>query len=525
MSGTLAIGYNGTLRDFTMSPLKVRTRGGVPRWMYSSLLRFNESLELEGDLAESWDVSADGLSYEFRLRPEATWHDGRPVTADDVVFTATLLQQPHRYFRNSLLVDGLPAHFSAADDRTVRVELPRRLSTFATHLTPVWGHLFLVVPRHHVEARGEAGFETAPIGSGPFAFAGVGEDRLVLRANPAYFGGAPQVDEVEVRFFASNEERLEAFEAGEVDVLIFPGRGYDEERAARAGARLYRTTTNTIVQLAMNCRSATFADPRVRQAVAAAVDRGRLLREIEGPDGVAAVSPVGPSSWAYEPAVNRHEHDPARAAALLDAAGWPRGADGVRARDGRRLEFDILFPPDRWNYALGDWADGIAADLASVGVRARPRAVSYWDELKPAWRKQDFDAFIYYDTFYVEPDLFWSWHSSMPRRPDGPDAPAGLPHFGYGVPGYANAAVDRLLEAYRSTPDRSGQGIYVREAQRIMADEVASLWLYNHQWKNVVKDHVGGLSAPTLADGTSDLIVLLHPERLTTSRSDREGAA
>lgn len=523
MSGTIVIGYNGTLRDFTMSPLKVRTRGGVPRWIYSSLLRFNESLELEGDLAESWSVSSDGLVYEFRLRDGATWHDGHAVSAHDVVYTAQLLQQPQRYFRDSLLVDGRPAHFSAVDERTVRIELPRRLSTFATHLTPVWGSLFLVVPRHRVEAEGEAAFEQAPIGSGPFSFEGADKDRLYLRANQGYFLGSPAVDSVEVRFFASNEARVAAFEAGEVDVLIFPGREYDEARASRAGARLYRTTTNTIVHFAMNCRKPMFADPRVRQAVAAAVDRPRMLREIEGPSGVAAYSPVGPTSWAYEPTVSRHEHDAAKAGALLDAAGWTVGPDGVRARDSQRFEFEIFYPPDRWNYALADWADGISAYLSAVGIRATPRPVSYWEELKPAWRAQDFDAFIYYDTFYVEPDLYWSWHSSMPRRPDGPDAPAGLPHYGYGVSGYSNSRVDHLLEAYRATSDRTAQSAYVREAQRIMADEVASLWLYNHQWKNVVKDHVGGLSAPTLADGTSDLIVLLHPERLT-SRNDGEAA-
>lgn len=524
MSGTIVVGYNGSRRDFTMSPLKVRTRGGVPRWMYSSLLRFNESLELEGDLAESWSVSSDELTYEFRLKSGALWHDGQPVTADDVVYTASLLQQPHRYFRDSLLVEGLPARFSAIDDRTVQVRLPRPLSTFATHLTPVWGSLFLVVPRHRVEIDGEEAFEQAPIGSGPFMFAGTEDDKLHLRANSAYFGGKPASDHVEVRFFASNEARVAAFEAGEVDVLIFPGREYDDARAARAGAHLYRTTTNTIVQFAMNCRKPMFTDPRVRRALAAAVDRPRLLREIEGPSGVAAYSPVGPDSWAYEPTVSKHDHDPAKAGALLDASGWRFGPDGVRAKNGERFEFEIFYPPDRWNYALGDWADGIAGYLSAVGVSATPRPVSYWEELKPAWRAQTFDAFIYYDTFYVEPDLYWSWHSSMPRRPNGPDAPAGLPHYGYGVTGYSNASVDRALQAYRTTSDRIAQGTLVREAQRFMADDVASLWLYNHQWTNVVKDHIGGLSAATLADGTSDLIVLLHPERLTTTRTDGEGA-
>ena len=140
--------------------------------------------------------------------------------------------------------------------------------------------------------------------------------------------------------------------------------------------------------------------------------------------------------------------------------------------------------------------------------------MEYWNGMKPAWREQSFEAFLYYDTFYVEPDLHWSWHSSMLRRPGGPDAPAELPQFGYGVTGYRNPTVDRLLEAFRDEPERARRREIVQLAQRIMADEVASLWLYNHRYRNDARDHLTGLTPATLADGTSDLVTMLRPERI-----------
>jgi peptide/nickel transport system substrate-binding protein len=188
----------------------------------------------------------------------------------------------------------------------------------------------------------------------------------------------------------------------------------------------------------------------------------------------------------------------------------------VLERAGQPFRFEVIFPPDTWSYDFEALALGIRRDLAAVGIDVQPRAVEYWSGMKPPWRNHDFAAFMYYDTFYDEPDLYWSWHSSMPKRPTGPlaDDPAGLPQYGYGVTGYANAEVDRLVIAAREELDRPRRRELLIQAQRIMADEVASLWLYNYPYRTLVHDRVGGLSPPSLAEGTSDLIVTLHPERL-----------
>ena len=515
---TLVIGYNGSIEAFTRSPLRPRSRASAMRWMFSSLLRFDEQLELRGDLAHSFERSSDGRVYTFHLRDDARWHDGEPVTADDVVFTAELLQQPHRYFRNTLhLHTGEPAVFKKVDDLTVRVELPRPYVALPAYLTATWASLFLVVPRHRLADGDEEAFDRHPIGSGPFMFGQITDDgHAILPANPRYFGGQPAVERLFFRCFPKNEERMAAFLRGELDIVVAPGRRVKESTVRRHDGRLYSTPSNQVVQFAMNCRHELFRSVRVRQAIACAVDREQMVREVEGPDGLPAYSPVGPLSWAYEPDVARHPYDPARARRLLAEEGWQEGSDGLLRRGEEPFRFTVIFPPDTWNYDYGAYAERIRDYLRAVGIELVIKPVEYWTQIKPAWRNHEFDAFMYYDTFYGEPDLYWSWHSAMPKRPDGPesDAPAGLPQYGYGVTGYANAEVDRLIVAAREELDRPRRKALLSRAQQIMAEEVASLWLYNHPYRNVVHNRLHGLSEPSLAEGTADLIVTLYAERL-----------
>lgn len=515
-SAPITIGYNGTPSSFTMSPLRVKARGGVTRWIYSSLFRYNENGDLVGDLVDHWVVSPSGTTYLLTLKDDVLWHDGMPLSASDVVFTAERLLEVGRAFRNALMAHGEPARFTAVTEKTVRIDLAGPQSNFLSYLSPVWGALFLVVPEHVITSRGEAAFEQHPIGTGPFRWGGQPDsDTFRLVANESYFEGPPKAPHIDILFYPDNEERVEAFQRGDLDILVFPGRRYTAEDAQVAGGHLYTTTTNTVVQMAMNCRNPLFGSVRVRQAIAAAVDRPQLVADIEGPDGIPAFSPVGPVSTVFTDDLAKHPHDPERARELLAVEGWFPDQDGVLAKDGVRFSFGIMYPPDTWNYEFGRWAERIAAFLRVVGIDARPQRVDYWTTLKSAWRDQDFEAFIYYDTFYVEPDLYWAFHSSMPRRPGTPEAPSRLPQYGYGVSGYGNPQVDSLIEAYREESEQAARRRLAIRIQQILAEEVASLWLYNHQWKNVVRDEVQGLSQPGISDGTSDLVVLLHPERLS----------
>jgi peptide/nickel transport system substrate-binding protein len=515
---TLVLGYNGSIQQFTRSPLRPRARASAMRWIFSSLLKFDEEIGLRGDLAERWERSEDGRTLTFWLRKDARWHDGQPVTADDVVFTADLLKRPTSYFRNTLhLSTGEPAEFTALDSHTVQVTTPRPYAALPSYLTATWASLFLIVPKQRLQDGDEAAYEAHPIGSGPFRFGEITEDgHAILEANRDYFGGAPGADWAVLRLFATNPERRDAFFRGELDLVVAPGRQFTAEQAAQHDGWLSATPSNQIVHFGMNCRHPLFQSVNVRQAIACAVDRPALVRKVEGPDGLPAFGPIGPTCWAYEPDVERHPYNPERARQLLAEAGWQPGPDGILQKDGLPFRFGVLYVPDTWNVDYAGYAQGIKAYLAAVGIELEPRPVEYWSGIKPAWRHHNFEAFMYYDTFYNEPDLYWSWHSSMPKRPDGPetDPPAGLKQYGYGTTGYSNAEVDDLIIAAREEPDRQQRKELLSQAQRIIAEEVGSLWLFNYPYRNVVHHRLQGTSKPSLAEGTADLTVTVYPERL-----------
>ena len=515
---TLVLGYNGRVEMFTRSPLHPRARASAMRWIFSSLLKFDEEIGLRGDLAERWDVSPDGKTYTFWLHRNAVWHDGQPVTAEDVVFSAELLKQPTRYFRNTLhLHTGEPAVFEALDTHTVRVTTPRPYAALPAYLTATWASLFLIVPKHLLEGGDEDAYEEHPIGSGPFRFGEITEDgHAILMANPDYFGGAPKVDRAILRLIEKNPDRRDAFLRGELDVVVAPGRQFTAELAAEHDGRLSATPSNQIVHFGMNCRNPLFESVKVRQAIACAVDRPALVRKIEGPDGLPAFGPIGPTCWAYEPNVEQHPYNPERARQLLAEEGWLPGPDGLLQKDGVPFRFEVIFVPDTWNVDYASYAEGIRAYLAAIGITLEVRPVEYWNGVKPAWRSHQFDAFMYYDTFYNEPDLYWSWHSSMPKRPNGPetDPPAGLSQYGYGTTGYANPEVDQLIVAAREEPDRARRTALLSQAQQILSEEVGSLWLFNFPYRTVVHNRLRGTSKPSLAEGTADLTVTNYPERL-----------
>ena len=516
---TLVLGYNGRVEQFTRSPLHPRARASAMRWMFSSLLKFDEDINLVGDLAQSWERSADGRTLTFHLRPEAVWHDGRPVTSDDVLFSAALLQRPTAYFRNTLhLSTGEPVQFAAPDAHTVTATTPRPYAALPAYLTGTWASLFLIVPRHVVEREGEAGFEASPVGSGPFSFGEITTDgHAILNANPRYFGGAPKVERAVLRMFPVNDERIEAFKRGELDVVVAPGRRFGKDDAARYDGRLESIPSNQIVQFALNNQHPILKSVKVRQAIARAVDRAEMVRQVEGPEALPAYGPVGPTSWAYEPDVEKHAYDPELARRLLAEEGWAPAADGVMTRGAERLAFSVVYVPDAWNVDYPGFAEHMRQSLAAVGIELTVKAVEYWSGMKSAWRNHDFGAFMYHDTFYNEPDLYWSWHSSMPKRPEGPasDAPAGLPQYGYGVTGYDNAQVDELVVAARETVDPAERKALLSRVQKILAEEVASFWLFNFPYRSMVHNRLQGLSRPSLADGSADLTMTPFPERLS----------
>jgi peptide/nickel transport system substrate-binding protein len=352
----------------------------VNKALYSTLVRYDlETLEPVGDLAESFDVSSDGLTYTFNLRDNVFWHDGEPFTSADVVFTMGLWTNPDVPFflsNNFRLVEDV----RAPDEHTVVVTLSEPQASFPTLL----GYLANILPKHLLEdlspeeLTNPAAFLESPIGTGPFKFDEYRSGSYVrLVRNDAYFAGTPHLDALVYRIVPDANSQLALLQSGELDlVVIEPFQLEAVERNRNIEIQSVPIVRHEFI--ALNNGAGALSDPAVRKALTLAFDREQLLETVFRGRGRVATGPFPPSTgWAYNDEIEPLPYDPEQAKALLDEAGWTMGQGGVREKDGERLSFTILYDPSNPTRARTAliaqqlWAEiGIETDFETSEYRA-----------------------------------------------------------------------------------------------------------------------------------------------------------
>ncbi|EKP94523.1 ABC transporter substrate-binding protein [Thermaerobacter subterraneus] len=465
--------------------------------LFRSLVRYNDRMEVEPDLAASWEVGKDGRVYTLHLA-EATWWDGRPVTASDVVFSLTTRLHPRAdrlaaynlaalngaetYLaeldrldrdRQAGLLDEATweARAMAAYDRwlergAVRAPDPRTVVvTFSEPYAPALELFTLpVVPAHAFASRAEAldprhPFHTGhPVGSGPYRLdswvPGV-QARLVAREDlpPEQAPGYPLVV---VRFFHEQEELDRAVLAGEVDAGRLSPEAARQVVAGQAPLRLVEFPDLGYTYLAYNLADPILADPAVRRAVEQAVDRSALVGALFGRYAEVLAGPGLPGTWWAAPQAPPR-YDPEAARALLEQAGWVDGdGDGVRERGEQQLAIRII--THRENRYREEAAEMLAGFLRQVGIAAEVQVVD-WPDLVAVLREGRYQAALLGVGVGVDPDGYALWHS------------AGHLNF----TGLHDAEVDRLLEEGRRGGDRR---VIYRQVQQRLAELEPALFLW-----------------------------------------------
>lgn len=363
--------------------------------IFDGLVAINPSLNVVPALAETWTISRDGLVYTFRLREGVTFHDGSPLSAEDVVFTFRHALDPGRARPSSagpyLACLRGAADFAAGrrrdlpgvtgvDERTVRIELDQPRPTFLEILAVDY---LRVVPRAAFTRLGAARFRREPIGTGPFRFKAWTDRGLELEANPGYFNGRPRLSGVTITFPAEGERDLGAarFARGEIDAFE-PNAEILEQLARRTDVAVFRFHELNLSFLGLGTGHPPFDNALVRQAVAQAIDR----------EGIAALSPTArrpaqgilpPGLPAYSPQPKALPHDPARARELLAQAGYP-GGRGLRK---------VTIYTSVGTARSRETDRRIAADLEAVGFQVDVAEVG-WAEMSRRTEDHDAQAFL-----------------------------------------------------------------------------------------------------------------------------------
>ena len=436
---------------------------GVCELVYNGLVRYNKNLEIEGDLAESWEVSPDGLTLTFHLRRDVTWHDGHPFTAADALFTYQVYVDP-----------ATPTAYSERYRQIVRAEAPDPHTFVVTYQKPLasalgsWG--VNILPRHLLEKTPvtRSPLASAPIGTGPYLFREWRRgERLVLEANPAYYEGRPWINRVVFRVIPDPTTMFLELQTGGIDEIELTPLQYARQTSREIFLKRfhkYRYPAMAYSYLGFNLRNPLFQDRRVRQALSYAIDRDELVRGVLLGLGREATGPYIPGTWPYCADVRRYPHDPARARALLEEAGWKPRSDGVLMRDGRPFEFTIV--TNQGNDQRVKAGEIIQRRLREVGVVTHIRVIEWATFLKEFINPGNFEATLLGWTVPVDPDCYDVWHSSKRA--------VGQLNF----VGFHNAEVDDLLERGRRTLDQAERKRIYDRFQQILAEEQPYLFLY-----------------------------------------------
>jgi peptide/nickel transport system substrate-binding protein len=299
---------------------------------------------------ENGDISADGRTIVYHLRPGVKWQDGAPLTARDVVFTQAATMNPATNVISRVGYAEI-ATIAAPDPLTVVLHLRRPYAPIVAVFCGPEG--FGILPAHLLASYrnlNHVAFNALPIGSGPFRVLEWRHgDRIVFAANPLYWRGKPRLDRLVYRITPSPNTRLVQLQTGEADGYFDADPQLLPQLTALPGVRVALTPVNDLHAIAFNLRDPIVGDLRVRQAIALAIDRRKLITAATHESGIAIDGDQPQNGWAYRAGASVTRYDPRAAAALLDAAGWHTSASGIRMRNGRALEIGLTISPQGVN--------------------------------------------------------------------------------------------------------------------------------------------------------------------------------
>lgn len=469
--------------------------------VYSGLMRY-EGDTLVPDIAKSYTVSTDGLTYDFILRDDVHFQDDRPLTADDVLFTIQKIQDP--VMKSPRRSDWVDVTTKVISPTEIQFLLKRPYSPFLSNTTVgimpkhIWGNVSndqFIFSEYNI----------SPVGAGPYKVASLSRDSggipttYTLEVWSGYFGTRPYISKITFKFFADETKALVALDNGAIDSMP----SISSEPAARLAtdsAQAYTVLSTPLprvfgVFLNQN-RSAILADKTVRQALDMSVDREAIIKTVLNGYGQPIHSPLPPGLDAGSYYISntstttQNAVSVAGAQALLEKAGWKKGADGIYAKKVAKtatttLAFEIYTAdsPD-----LKQAASLVQKSWADLGAKVEVKIFESGDLYQNVIRTRSYDALLFGEQIGKDRDIYAFWHSSQRNSP------------GLNISMYTNSKADKLLESIRGTSDDATRIKAYSQLDQIIQTDLPAIFLYSPDFIYAVPKtlHGASLSAITV---------------------------
>ncbi len=471
----------------------------VNRLVFSGLIRFDGKGIAQVDLAENMGVSMDGTLYNFTLRKNAIWHDGEPVTADDVVFTVDLLREGGAAVPADLQEFWQNVECVKLSDDSLQFRLPEPFAPFPDYLA------FGILPKHlldglNLEAMIDSPFNLAPVGTGPYRF-----DSLIVEngaiqgvslvANEKYYGSRPYIDQIVFRYYPDSASALQAYQNNQVQGIGTITQDVLKAALAEPELGIYTARQPQLSMVMFNLKNQDvpfFQEVKVRKALLKGLNRQWIVDRVLQGQAVVADGPILPGTWAYYDELKGETYDGDAARSLLKEAGYILASEGdvVRKNDkGVSLSFTLLHPDDE---AHTRTAEFIRSSWAKLGVLVQLEPVPYDSLVRDYLEQRTYQAALV--------DL------NLSRTPDPDPYPFWDQAQAVGGQNYtqweSRIASDYLEQARVSANILDRARLY-RSFQTIFVREYPALPLYYPMYTYAVDRNVQGVRAGPLFD-TSD---------------------
>ena len=470
----------------------------VSRLIFSGLLRFDANGAPQADLAQTWGYSQDGSLYNITLREDAKWHDGQPVTSDDVVFTVDLLRNGSDIVPVDLQDFWKEIEVVKLDETHLQFLLPGAFAPFPDYLT------FGILPKHLLDGKSiddmiDLNFNIQPVGTGPYRFERLEvEDGqitgITLSAFKDYYGEKPYIDEVVFRYYPDAPSALQAYRDGQVQGI---GNVTDEilaDTLSEPNLSLFTVRRPELSMVLFNLKNQEVAflqDPKVRQALLVGLNRQAIIDRVLKGQAILADGPIFPGTWAYYDELKHVAFDPEAARTLLKEAGFVLAAEGdvVRKKEEVSLRLTVLYPDDEQHQAI---AELIRENWTALGMEVSLQPAPYESLVKDYLDLRDFQVALV--------DL------NLSRSPDPDPYPFWDQAQATGGQNYSqweNRIASEYLEQARVTVNLTDRAKFYRNFQIIFTQELPALPLYYPVYTYAVDRDVQGVRVGPLYD-TSD---------------------
>lgn len=483
--------------------------------VFSSLFKRGPRGELHKDLVTDYSISSDNKTYTFKIQQGVKWHNGSPLTIDDIIFTLSAIQDGD--YKSSLMNSLNGVLVEKADENSFKMTLPDPYSPFLDLLT------FGIIPQDlwlqvDPQAAELTELNLKPVGSGPYRYDSYTKDKngniktYTLEMNPDYYGPRPYIEKIVFKVFPTFEEAIDSVNKNSVDGLAYLPEEYNKDLLSPKSLNIYELNLPQLNAVFFNAKNnAALSDKKVRQALASAVNKNHLISDILGGGVRIADGPLMPDSFAANHSVRSYKYSSEESAKFFKEAGWQieeinseklsaaqSDSDSEDEKIRNKAETILAVGAGKWlkkkdsfliikftfvdNADNHKIADSIQKDWEKMGIKAvldpQPANDMQSNIIKP----RNFEALLYGQVLGADPDVYAFWHSSQ----------AG--ENGLNITDFSHKEVDTLLEDARTASSTEIRKTKYYRFQEIIAEEVPAIFLFSPTYTYVQSKLVKGFA-------------------------------